>query len=481
MNGYRTRIFELHTLPGGLCTSWRRKGYTFDGCIHWLIGAGPSSSLHHIWEELGAVQGRAMVYHEEFIHFQGPDGRALTVYTDIDRLEQHMKTLAPADADLIEEYTRAARLFTRLEPPFALPVLKPWEIVSMLPFAGVMVKWFRITMQDFAARFSDPFLRQVFPLIHNYPPLPMVAHLANLAGWHSHNAGWPVGGSLDFSRAIARRYLDLGGQVHYKSRVVKILVEDGRAVGVRLADGTEWTADVVISAADGHTTIFDMLEGKYINDQIRAYYSEAPSSQEHGILVSLGVARDLSNEPHAVTYLLEQPVTIAGKARERLTVEHYCFDPTMAPAGKSAIEVWLDSNYAYWKGIHDDRERYVAEKQQVATAVIGHLENHYPGIGEQIEVVDVATPMTIERYTGNWQGSEAWFPTRNVMGVMLRGLSKTLPGLENFYMVGQWAGAAGGLPFVTAAGRKLIQTLCRRDRRRFVTMVPSSTTSQRMG
>jgi phytoene dehydrogenase-like protein len=428
-----------------------------------------------------------MVYHEEFIRFQGPDGRAFTVYTDIDRLERHMKTLAPADANLIEKYTRAARLFTHVEPPFALPVLKPWEIVNMLPFAGVMIKWFRITMQDFAARFSDPFLRQVFPLIHNYPPLPMVAHLANLSGWHNHSAGWPVGGSLEFSRAIARRYLDLGGELHYKSRVDKILVEadpsgrGDRAVGVRLADGTERNADVVISAADGHTTIFDMLEGKYVNDQIRAYYSEVPSSQEHGILVSLGVARDLSNEPHAVTYLLEQPVTIAGKVRERLTVEHYCFDPTMAPAGKSVIEVWLDSNYAYWKSIHAERERYEAEKQQVASVVIGQLENHYPGISEQIEVVDVATPMTIERYTGNWQGSEAWFPTRNVMGVMLKGLSKTLPGLENFYMVGQWAGAAGGLPFVTAAGRKLIQALCRRDRRRFVTTVPSSAKSQRVG
>ena len=38
MNGYSTRIFELNTLPGGLCTSWTRRGFTFDGCIHWLIG-----------------------------------------------------------------------------------------------------------------------------------------------------------------------------------------------------------------------------------------------------------------------------------------------------------------------------------------------------------------------------------------------------------------------------------------------------------
>ena len=44
MNGYRTQIYELHTLPGGLCTSWKREGYTIDNSIHWLVGSSPSDS-----------------------------------------------------------------------------------------------------------------------------------------------------------------------------------------------------------------------------------------------------------------------------------------------------------------------------------------------------------------------------------------------------------------------------------------------------
>jgi phytoene dehydrogenase-like protein len=40
MNGYDATIFELHSQPGGLCTAWNRKGYTFDGCIHYLFGSG---------------------------------------------------------------------------------------------------------------------------------------------------------------------------------------------------------------------------------------------------------------------------------------------------------------------------------------------------------------------------------------------------------------------------------------------------------
>ncbi len=59
MNGFRTQIFERHDKPGGLCTSWKRQGYTVDGCLNWLVGSRPGDNFHRSWEELGAVQGRA--------------------------------------------------------------------------------------------------------------------------------------------------------------------------------------------------------------------------------------------------------------------------------------------------------------------------------------------------------------------------------------------------------------------------------------
>jgi len=64
MNGYRSQIFEMHDLPGGLCTAWERRGYIFDGCIHTLLGSGPGQPYHRMWEELGAIQGRRMIHHD---------------------------------------------------------------------------------------------------------------------------------------------------------------------------------------------------------------------------------------------------------------------------------------------------------------------------------------------------------------------------------------------------------------------------------
>ena len=61
MNGYHTQIFEMGDKPGGLCTAWERKGYTIDGCLHWLLGSAPSSSFHHYWQELGMVPGHQVI------------------------------------------------------------------------------------------------------------------------------------------------------------------------------------------------------------------------------------------------------------------------------------------------------------------------------------------------------------------------------------------------------------------------------------
>jgi phytoene dehydrogenase-like protein len=485
MNDYKTQIFEMHDQPGGLCTSWKRKGYTFDGCIHWLIGSRPGNSFHRTWQELGAVQGRDFVHHDAFLRIQDSNGQTLILYTDPDRLEQHMKTLSPQDSSLIEELCEGVRVFSRFTPPTDKPreLCGPLDgvkiMVKMLPFMRAFGKYGKTMLQDFAARFRDPFLRQAirFSLYFDQDS-PLFALLFTLAEMHNRNAGYPVGGSLALAQAIERRYLDLGGEIHYRSRVDEILVESGeargrsahdRVVGVRLSDGARHQADLVVSAADGRTTIFDMLGGKYADEEIHRRYETWPVCKP-AVQVSLGVARDFSDEPHMVTYLLDEPIVVAGEAHRHLSVRHYCCDPTMAPPGKSVIQVLMGSNHRYWKDAYEERERYQAEKQQVALAVIDQMERRFPGFTGAVEAVDVATPVTTERYTGNWQGSiMAWATTTETMG--REQMSRTLPGLENFYMIGQWV-EGGGLPPVATSGRDVIRVVCHEDGRAFETRLP---------
>ena len=98
--------------------------------------------------------------------------------------------------------------------------------------------------------------------------------------------------------------------------------------------------------------------------------------------------------------------------------------------------------------------------------MIDQLEAYLPGVREHIETIDVATPVTTERYTGNAQ----YYPANVGVGLLdlFSGKAniRTLPGLKSCYLVGQWAGFPG-LPFVAGMGRRLIQFMCKQDGKRF--------------
>lgn len=160
-----------------------------------------------------------------------------------------------------------------------------------------MIKWSRITLEDYASRFRNEFLRKAFPHIHyniKGSELPILINLIFLAGFKSGDMGWPKFGSLEFSKKIEKRFIDLGGEIRYRSEVKKIIVQDNQAKGVILGDGSEHLADVVISAADGHSTIYKMLDGKYTNKLIDAYYQSYLKEQDFGLQIYLGLNRDLS-------------------------------------------------------------------------------------------------------------------------------------------------------------------------------------------
>jgi phytoene dehydrogenase-like protein len=301
---------------------------------------------------------------------------------------------------------------------------------------------------------------------------PLFFHFMRHVGGMNGDIQWPVGGADEFAKSIERRYLALGGRVHYRSKVEKILVENDKAVGIRLADGSEHRADIVISNADGRKTILNMLDGKYINETVRGYCAPMPDETPFAVDVFLGVNRDLSGEPSSLVLLLDHPVTIANRKYESMEVQVYGFDRSMAPVGKGTVKVELWSSYAYWKRLYDgDREKYKQEKQKAAEQVIEVLEGHFRGIRSQVEVIDVSTLMTWERYMGGTQG---WFnlPNRRLDFSMREDISDkkfktTLPGLSNFYFVGIWATAMGSLAHNATSGKTIIRRICQKDGKRF--------------
>jgi phytoene dehydrogenase-like protein len=150
-----------------------------------------------------------------------------------------------------------------------------------------------------------------------------------------------------------------------------------------------------------------------------------------------------------------------------MTVRICSFDPTLAPAGCTALVVHLKTDeYHYWVVLREkDRERYDKEKESIAQCVLQNLTYHLGPVDHLVEAVDVATPATYIRYTNIFKGSyQGWAPTPSMIG---KALPKTIKGLNNVYLAGQWTWAAGGIPGVIRQARHIVQILCKKDGKPF--------------
>jgi phytoene dehydrogenase-like protein len=413
-----------------------------------------------------------MVRPEDCTSVLSPEGKLFSDYYDLERLEAHLCELAPSDERPIVSYIRGIKSFTKGDPMGEMMLGSTTARFEAILGLLARLKWLRLSMQKFGARFSDPFLKRAFPLlVYSMPEVPLFIHLVRHAYGVSDALQWPVGGALRFTVSIEKRYRDLGGEIRYGSRVEKILVENDRAVGVKLEDGSEHRADIIISDADGRRTITELLGGRYLNDKIHCYCAEPPDETHYSVHVFLGVNRDLSAEPSAMIMLFDRPVTIAEHACDSLEMQIYGFDKTMAPAGKGVIKVEIISKYSTWKALAADKQRYEEEKQRIADQVIGILERRWPGIRGQVEVVDVPTQMTWERYMGGTHGF-ANMPNRKATiwsGLKGTGGDITLPGLSGFYFVGVWASLAPSLFGNALSGRRTMQAICRGVGKKFRT------------
>ena len=112
MNGYDSAIYEKHSLPGGLCASWKKGEYTFDACLHWILGTDKQSPFYRLWSELLDMKSIEFVSHEIMVAIELKNNsnkyveNVFKLYTNIDRLKDYLLDLAPEDKRIIQSLIR---------------------------------------------------------------------------------------------------------------------------------------------------------------------------------------------------------------------------------------------------------------------------------------------------------------------------------------------------------------------------------------
>lgn len=472
LNGFDTEIYEMHTIPGGECTGWDRGDYYFDGCIHWLVGTREGTGFNGLWRDTGALNDSVKIMNHEVYTRYEEDDRAVNLYTDPGKLEQHLLEISPRDKNEIKKLCKDLRVLADMD----MPLEKPMDMMTAgdgIKYAAgnmrkiaVMSRYNKLPTAEFADKFKEPLLQRTFlsAIAGDYNAVALIMAMAGMAVGDN---GYPLGGSRDFAGRIGKRFTDLGGKIHYNARVDTILVENGKAVGIRLSDGTEVMGDYIVSCADGYATLYHMLDDRYTPDMYRNLFAkpkEYPTST--CAIVFMGVDAALPDY-RSVTVRRREPVELNGKWNEYAQLLNYCHEPAAAPAGKTVLACYYDADYEYWAEIAKDREAYAAEKRRLAEDAMSLCIERYPQIEGKIEATDVVTPMTYEKYCNAWRG--AWMSWGKPCKDIPQYYPGVLEGLSNFIMAGMWTQPPGGLPGAAMAGRFAAYRLCAWEGRDFKT------------
>ena len=461
-SGFEATIYESHSIPGGASTSWRRKGYYFEGGLHWLTGSSPETELFKIWRELGALDDTVSIHNRDPFFNYEMDGKRASLYRNLDTLRKHLIELSPEDRRMITRFCADVRKCTKVQMPIMdIPNLKAKHpakfplsmLFAMIPAMPRMKYYQNLTTREFSEQFKSPLLRQLFNNMigEDFSASAVLFTIATLAAG---DGGYPAGGSLAMAARMAKKFQSLGGKIVYKTPVEKVFVENGAAKGVVIA-GEMVPADAVIVTRDTLSAIDTMFDEPIHDDWAEKMRKQ--TVPELNVFIGMGVEADLSDLPANCSFPIQEPIKFGNMTFTSIGFNNYAGFAGYAPEGCTALTtVLIGDSYDFWKQCREDGT-YEAEKQRLAELVVREIGKKYPQIAGKIAVWDVATPLTYERYLGSYKGSWMTVTKKGEANVSYPCKPEQI---SNVYFAGQRLMTPGGCPVAVMTGRTAVQHLC---------------------
>jgi len=467
--GFESVIYEKHSVVGGQCTGWDRKGYHIDGCIHWLTGTKEGSDLYDVWKNVGALGDTEIIQLDNFGVHEFEEV-TLTLWKDLDRLQREWTQLSPEDTQAINEFITDVRAVQSMEMPAKMPLnMLPLKdlfklIKAMKGAGGVLNKAGKISCFEYGQRFHHPALRSLFA--NSMPEgYSIIAFIFSMGTFTSGNGAIPKDGSKAMALRMEKRYKDLGGKLFTNISAEEIIIRDKLATGVRFSDGTMVNSDYVIAANDVKITFDKLLKGKYQDKKFDMRYNNPTDyGLPTSIQVSFGVSADLSNYPCTVTFPTKA-YEIGGNKYEGMGIKNYSYESSFAPEGCTLVTATIsltDKDYLYWERLAQDKVAYKNEKQRIGELLQERIELRFPELSNKMTLLDVATPITYHRYTGAYHGAWMSFMMTTKSKSMMH--SGKIKGLKNCYLTGQWLEPPGGLPVAVTTGKFTVLRICKKEK-----------------
>ena len=466
--GAKTLVLERYLIPGGSGGSFRRKGYTFDVGASMIFGFGEKGHTNLLTRALADVgQHCATVPDAVQLEYHLPDGLTMAVDRDYDDFITRMSARFPHEAEGISAfYETCWQVFRCLDAMPLLSLEDPAYLAKVFfkaPLACLgLASWLPFNVGDVAKKhIKDEDLLRLIDMecfcwsVMPADRTPMINAGMVFSDRHAGGINYPKGGVGVIAEKLVAGLEANGGEIRYKHRVTNVLIEQGQAVGVRLADGEELRAKRVVSNA----TRWDTFAGEGSTDSTLVGPEHTPAAettwrkryQPSSSFLSLHLGIDASVVPngfHCHHLLLEDWAEMEAEQGVVFVSMPSLLDPSLAPAGRHILHTFTQSDMRCWKGLSPSA--YADKKQKDADRLIARLEALLPGLKSSIEFKEVGTPRTHRRFLGRMGGSYGPVPANRLPGLLPMPFNRT--GLKNLYCVGDSCFPGQGLNAVAFSG-----------------------------
>jgi prolycopene isomerase len=476
--GAKVLVLERYLIPGGSGGSFRRAGYTFDVGASMIFGFGQKGHTNLLTRALADVGEHCTTIPDPAqLEYHLPGGLTVAVDRDYESFIAELTARFPHEAKGIRTfYDTCAQVFHYLDAMPLLSLEDPAYLAKVFfkaPLACLgLARWLPVNVGSVArAHIQDPNLLRFIDMecfcwsVMPADRTPMINAGMVFSDRHAGGINYPKGGVGVIAGKLVAGLERHGGAIRYRSRVVKVLIEQGRAVGVRLADGQELHARRVVSNATrwdtfgdpdhaGHQraqtsmpsqTLIDGADTPAAERTWRRRYKPSPSF----LSLHLGVRADLIPEgTHVHHLLLERWEDLEAEQGTVFVSMPSLLDPSLAPAGHHIVHTFTPSSMEAWRGLSPTA--YAAKKEGDANRLIARLEAILPGLAGAITHREVGTPRSHRRFLGRSGGSYGPIPAMRLPGLLPMPFNRT--GISGLYCVGDSCFPGQGLNAVAFSG-----------------------------
>ena len=459
--GARTLVLERYLIPGGSGGSFRREGYTFDVGASMIFGFGDKGHTNLLTRALADVGEHCdTVPDPAQLEYHLPGGLNVAVDRDYEAFIARLSELFPHEAKGIRAfYDTCWQVFNCLDAMPLLSLEDPAYLAKVFfkaPLACLgLARWLPFNVGDVARqhikdeqllRFIDMecFCWSVMPA----DLTPMINAGMVFSDRHAGGINYPRGGVGVIAEKLVAGLESHGGEIRYKARVTEVLLDNGQAVGVKLASGEEIRARRVVSNATRWDTFGQLVDTAHTpkaETTWRRRYKPSPSF----LSLHLGVEASVIPEGcHCHHLLLEDWSAMEDEQGVIFVSIPTLLDPSLAPEGRHIVHTFTPSDIKAWSKLSP--ADYKAKKANDAARLITRLEAILPGLSAGIRHQEIGTPRTHRRFLGRMGGTYGPIPALRLPGLLPMPFNRT--GLPNLYCVGDSCFPGQGLNAVAFSG-----------------------------